>query len=412
MDIATVLHGHLHRHPSILVDRVVDHEPGRRLVAVKNVTVGEEYFPGHFPGQPVLPGVLMIEMMTQAAALLIVGDDPTTGRCAWLRGVDRAKFRRQVIPGDQLRLEVAVKRTRHPVTVVRCIASVDGRVAAEADLLLAVREATVRVHPTAIVHEGARLGEGTEIGPFAIIGPHVTLGRRCRVGASAVIDGLTTIGDDNQFYPSVSIGLIPQDMKFRGEQTRLVIGRDNVFREFVTVHCGTAGGGGLTEIGDHNFFMAYAHVAHDCRVGQHTIFANAATLAGHVLVDDYATVGAFSAVHQFCRVGRHGFLGGFSVAVQDVLPFSKTVGNRARTYGINRIGLVRRGFSPETILSLKRAYRLLLRHNTTRAIERIEADPSLQCPEVEYLVEFIRTARRGVSLKRGLPRVEAVAPED
>ena len=232
-----------------------------------------------------------------------------------------------------------------------------------------------------------------------------------KVGASAVVDGFTEIGDGNQIFPFASIGLIPQDLKFRGEPTKLLIGHRNVFREFVTIHRGTAGGGGVTAIGDHNVFMAYAHVAHDCHIGNHTIFGNAATLGGHVTVEDYATISAFSGVHQYCRVGQHAFIGGFSVITKDALPYAKTVGNRARIYGLNRIGLVRRKFSPEAISKLRRAYRHLLHSNTSRALAQIERDPALQCPEVRYLVEFIQSSSRGVGLRRPSRRLEEVLEE-
>jgi UDP-N-acetylglucosamine acyltransferase len=184
-----------------------------------------------------------------------------------------------------------------------------------------------------------------------------------------------------------------------------------VFREFVTIHRGTAGGGGLTEIGDHNVFMAYAHVAHDCHVGSHTIFGNAATLGGHVTVEDYATISAFSGVHQFCRVGKHAFIGGFSVITKDALPFAKTVGNRARIYGLNTIGLMRRKFTADSIAKLRRAYRHLLHSNTSRALAQIERDPSLACDEVQYVVDFIRTSSRGVGLRRPSRRLEEVVDE-
>jgi UDP-N-acetylglucosamine acyltransferase len=232
----------------------------------------------------------------------------------------------------------------------------------------------------------------------------VVLGRNVRVGASAVIDGHTTIGDDTEVYPFASIGMPPQDLKYRGEPTRLDIGQRNIFREFVTVHRGTAGGGGRTTIGDRNLFMNYVHIAHDCHVGSDTIFGPGATLGGHVAVDDFATVSAYSGVHQFCRVGRHAFIGGYSVITKDALPFAKTVGARAlcRVYGLNTIGLVRRGFNEETLTKLKRAYRYLLQAklNATQALQKIESEPSLASPEVAYLVNFIRTASRGVILKR------------
>jgi UDP-N-acetylglucosamine acyltransferase len=226
-----------------------------------------------------------------------------------------------------------------------------------------------------------------------------------------VVEGPSDIGDGNQIFPFASIGLIPQDLKFHGEPTKLVVGHRNVFREFVTIHRGTAGGGGVTEIGDHNVFMAYAHIAHDCHVGNHTIFGNAATLGGHVTVEDYATISAFSGVHQFCRVGKYAFIGGFSVITKDALPFAKTVGNRARIYGLNTIGLVRRKFSADSITKLRRAYRYLLHSNTSRALAQIERDPSLHCDEVQYVVDFIRTSSRGVGLRRPSRRLEEVADE-
>lgn len=403
-----------HRYPSLLLDDIVEHEPGVRLVAVKNVTVNEEFFQGHFPGTPLMPGVLMIEALAQAAALLVLERDgrPPRGRVA-LRGVDQAKFRRQVVPGDRLRLEVVLDREHGPLVRVRATAMVAGQAVAEAWLVLTVTPDGAYVDPLARVHPQARIGEGSRVGPFAVIGPQVVIGRDCHIGASAVIDGETVIGDGTEIYPSASIGLAPQDLKFRGEPTRLVIGRRNIFREFVTIHRGTGGGGGVTVIGDDNLFMAYAHVAHDCRVGSGTIFGNGATLGGHVVVEDHATVSAYSGVHQFCRVGRYAFIGGYSVVTKDALPFARTVGNRARLYGLNSIGLMRRGFSPELIGQLKRAFRLLLvsKLGASRALQEIERDPTLDAPEVAYLVSFIRTSQRGVILRRPGRRADEVPDE-
>ena len=406
-----------YRYPSPLVDTVAELEPGRRIVAFKNVTVNEDFFQGHFPGAPLMPGVLMIETLAQVATVLLMNgaDGRAPGR-TYLRGVDNAKFRRQVVPGDRLRLEVTMGARRTSLARAHGVAYLGDAVVAEAELVMglagaAVRRTSAGIHPTAIVHPGAQIGEGTEIGPYVTIGEHVRIGRDCRIGASTVIDGWTEIGDGNQIFPMASIGLIPQDLKFGGEPTRLVIGNRNVVREFVTIHRGTAGGGGVTRIGDRNLFMAYAHVAHDCQVGNETIFANGATLAGHVLVEDFATVGAFSGVHQFCRVGRHAFIGGYSVVTKDALPFAKTVGNRARIYGVNTIGLVRRKLPPDAIAKLRRAYRHLLHSNTSRALAQIERDPSLRCDEVRYVVEFIRTSTRGVGLRRPSRRLEEVMDE-
>lgn len=400
-----------HRYPSCLLDAVVQHDPGRRVVAAKNVTVNEEFFQGHFPGSPVMPGVLMIEALLQAAGVLLL--EGGCGATAYLRGVDDAKFRRQVVPGDRLLLEVTLDRRRSRLARVRGIARVDDQVVAEASLLVELRRGP-EIDPRAIVHPSAEIGEGTVVEPYAIIGPNVRIGRNCRVGASAVVDGWTEIGDGTQIYPFASIGLNPQDLKYRGEPTRLVIGRNNIFREFVTIHRGTEVGGGVTSIGDRNLFMAYAHVAHDCRIGNHTIFGNGATLGGHVSVEDYATISAYSGVHQFCRVGQHAFIGGYSVVTKDALPYAKTVGNRARIYGLNTIGLIRRGFPEETLSRLKRAFRYLLvsRLNTSHALREIEQDPTVACPEVANLVQFIRNSQRGVILRRPLRRAEEMVADE
>lgn len=404
-----------HRYPSFLVDSVAEHEPDRRLVAIKNVSVNEEFFQGHFPGTPLMPGVLMVEAFSQAATLLLVQREGSrlAGR-VYLRGVDNAKFRRQVVPGDQLRLDVRISRRRAGLARAECVAYVGDAVVAEADLLLAVSEDDVAIHPTATVHPAAVIGAGSVVGPHAVVGEHVVIGRRCRVGASTVIDGWTEIGDDCEFSPFGSIGLVPQDLKFKGEQTRLVIGSRNVFREFVTLHRGTKGGGGITQIGDRNYLMAYAHVAHDCHIGSDTIFGNGATVGGHVTVEDFVTISALSGVHQFCRIGRHAFIGGASVITKDALPFAKSVGNRARIFGLNTIGLVRRGFPADVVKKLRKAFRYLLtsKLNAAHALDRIEQDESVRCAEVDYLVQFIRSSKRGVILRRGARAAEEVTGDD
>jgi UDP-N-acetylglucosamine acyltransferase len=343
------------RYPSPLFDAITEHHPDR-IVAIKNVTVNEEFFQGHFPGVPLMPGVLMLETFAQVAALAVLRRETTRPHArVYLRGVNDAKFRKQVVPGDRLRVEVSLGRGRPSLARAKGTAYVGDQVVAEAELLLAIDSGGVHLDPTAVVHESAAIGDGTSIGPHAVVGPNVRLGRRCRVGASAVIEGWTDIDDGTEVFPFASIGQIPQDLKFHGEQTRLVIGRQNIFREFVTIHRGTRGGGGITSIGDRNVFMAYAHVAHDCQVGDDIIIGHAATLGGHVTVEDFATISAGSGVHQFCRVGRHAFIGGYSVVTRDAMPYAKTVGNRARIYGLNTIGLIRRGVPADVITKLKRA---------------------------------------------------------
>lgn len=404
-----------YRYPSPLVDAITEHEPGRRLVAVKNVTVSEEFFQGHFPGTPIMPAVLMVESLSQVAAILLLQRDDAPPRSrVYLRGVNNAKFRKQVVPGDRLKLEISVGPSRATLAKAQATAYVGDQVVAECELLLGVMPDKTEIDAGATVHPSAEIGDGSKIGPNAVIGPHVTLGRNCRIGASAVIDGWTEIGDETEIYPFASIGLIPQDLKFRGEESRLVIGKRNIFREFVTVHRGTRGGGGVTEIGDRNVFMAYVHVAHDCHVGNDTIFGNMATLGGHVTVQDFANISAGSGVHQFCRIGCHAFIGGYSVITKDALPYARTVGSRpARIFGVNAIGLQRRGISSEVTAKLKRSFRYLLQSklNTTTALRHIERDPTLNCPEVHFVIQFIRSSERGVILRRATRRAEEVADE-
>jgi len=259
------------------------------------------------------------------------------------------------------------------------------------------------VHPTALVDPGARLGNGVVVEPYAVIERDVEVGDGSRIGPFCRVQGPTCIGPDNRFQSHCSIGVAPQDLKFGGEQTRLEVGTGNTFREFVTVHRGTPGGGGVTRIGNHSLFMVGAHIAHDCRVGDHVIFANNGTLAGHVEVGDFATIGALSAVHQFCRVGEHAFLGGATIATKDCLPFMKTVGSRpARCFGPNSIGLERKGFNSERLAALKAAWRLLhsSRLTTAEALTEIEGSLS-QAPDAMRLVAFIRSAQRGAVLARG-----------
>jgi UDP-N-acetylglucosamine acyltransferase len=252
-------------------------------------------------------------------------------------------------------------------------------------------------HETAIVSPSADIGSGCYIGPFCTIGDGVTLADDVRLESHVVVDGRTSIGRETRVYPFVSIGLAPQDLKYAGEPTSVEIGERNHIREFVTIHRGTAGGGGTTRIGSDNLLMAQAHVAHDCQIGDHVIMANAATLAGHVEIADNASVGAYSGVHQFCRVGYEAFVGGYSVVVKDAPPFAIIQGNHAKCYGVNRIGLKRRGYSKETIEKLSHAYHLYLsaKLNTTQAVERMRAEIK-DCKEVDLLIQFIESSKRGV----------------
>ena len=250
----------------------------------------------------------------------------------------------------------------------------------------------------AVVSSSARLGSGVRVGPFATIGDDVELGDGCVVHAHAAVEGPATFGRENEFYPFSCVGSAPQDRKYHGETTRLEAGDRNVFREYVSVNRGTPGGGGLTRIGGDNLILAYAHIAHDCVIGSHTLFVNGATLAGHVTVEDHATLGAFCPVHQFCRIGRYAYIAANTVITQDVLPYSKTVAPReTRCYGVNSIGLEREGFSRERIAAIEKAFRLLLksRLNTTQAVERMRAELG-DSEDVGILLRFIESAERGI----------------
>jgi UDP-N-acetylglucosamine acyltransferase len=254
------------------------------------------------------------------------------------------------------------------------------------------------IHPTAIVDPAARIAESAEIGPYCIVGADVEIGARTRLIANIFVEGVTRIGEDNVFHPYSTIGVASQDLKYNGERSETRIGDRNKIREFVTIHRGTEGGGLVTSVGDDNLLMAYTHVAHDAQVGSHIVLGHGATLGGHAVVGDWSVISAFSGVHQFCRVGRHSIVGGYSVVTQDVLPFSNTVSERPiKVFGANRVGLERRGFETAAVESLQTAFRLLTRSqlNTTQAIERIRAEVP-PCVEVDELIEFIKTSERGV----------------
>lgn len=256
----------------------------------------------------------------------------------------------------------------------------------------------IEIHETAIVSPRAEVGEGVRIGPYAVIGENVRIGEQTFVGPHCVLEGPAIIGKGNRFLGQSAIGTPPQDLKYRGEESLVVMGDDNVVREFVTVNRGTAGGGGRTTVGNHNLLMTGVHIAHDCHVGTGTIMANAATLAGHVAIGDHATVGAFTGVHQFCRVGAHAFVGGYSVLTRDALPFIKTVGdrNQAKIYGINSVGLERKGFSKERIEALKKAYRWLFQKKlkVREALAKISGEGWLT-EDVKILIEFMESSERG-----------------
>ena len=254
------------------------------------------------------------------------------------------------------------------------------------------------IHPTAIVAPTAVIPASCSVGPYCTIGPDVVLGEDCELVSHVVLDGHLKAGARNRFFSFACVGVAPQDLKYKGEPTGVEMGNDNTIRECVTISRGTSGGGGTTRIGSHCLIMAYAHIGHDSVIGSHCILANAATLAGHVLVEDYATVGALNQIHQYCRIGRFAYTGGGTTVTQDVLPFSLTSAKReTHAYGLNKVGMERRGFDGDRLKPIQRAYRLLLasKMNTSQALEKLKSE-GISSDDVAYLVDFIEKSERGV----------------
>lgn len=408
-----------HRHPFLLVDRVLEFEAGHRLVALKNVTVNEPHFAGHFPGRALMPGVLVCEALAQAGGLLVQGTldgdlrpdrDGAERPFLVLSGIDEARFRRPVVPGDQMRLEVELVRKRRPVWKIRGVARVEGQVAVEASFSAVETEgppagraeappaAGTGIHPTAVVERGAEIDHGVEIGPFATIGAEVRIGAGSKIGSHAVLGGRTTLGRDNRVFPFATVGCVPQDLKFHGEPGRLEMGDRNLVREYASLSIGTEGGGLVTRVGDDNLFMNYSHLGHDCVVGNHVHLVNGVAVAGHVSLGSHSIVSGLAAVAQFVRIGEGAFIGGGSMVVMDVPPFCMANGDRARLVGLNAVGLERRGVEPERIAALRRAYKTLFQSKLLArdAIEKIRAEQA-DSPEALAMASFVAASERGVT---------------
>jgi UDP-N-acetylglucosamine acyltransferase len=255
------------------------------------------------------------------------------------------------------------------------------------------------IHPTAIIDPKAEIEEGVDIGPYSVIGKSVFIGRGTKIGPHVVIGEGTHIGKRCQIFQFASIGEAPQAFAYKGEKTSLLLGDENIVREYVTLHRGTPHGGGKTVIGNGNYFMAYSHVAHDCQIGNQVVLANGATLAGHILIEDYAIIGGLSAIHQFCQIGTHAFISGLTGVTLDIPPYMLASGSRAKLFGLNMVGLKRYHFSEETVKVLKKAYRIIFRSGLTleKAMKRIGEDEISQTPEVQHLLLFIQCSKRGIS---------------
>ncbi len=259
-------------------------------------------------------------------------------------------------------------------------------------------ERGTNIDPRAVVHQGAQIDQGARVGPFSVIGPHVKIGSGTVVDSHVFIDGRTTIGRENRIFPFASVGAQPQDLKYNGEESEVVIGDRNQIRECATIHRGTEGGGMITRVGNGNLFMAYTHVAHDCVIGNDVVMANAATLGGHVTISDGAIIGGLAGIHQFCRIGSLAMIAGGAVVVMDVPPFTQAQGDRARLFGLNLIGLKRKGISPKSIDALKLTYKIIFRLDLKLedALVKVEQEV-VACQEVREMIDFIQTSERGIT---------------
>jgi len=405
-----------HRYPFLLIDKIVELEEGKRAVAIKNVTMNEPHFTGHFPGQPIMPGVLIVEALAQVGVVMALRVPAHAGKLVLFAGIDGVRFRRLVVPGDQLRLEVETIWMRGNLGKMKGKASVGGEIAVEGEFMfsLADQEAGgVKVHPTATIHKNAVLGKNVEIGPYSVVGPDVKIGDGTKIGAHCVIKGWATIGRENQINNGVTIGAPPQDVKYKGEKGEIKIGDKNIIREFVTIH--TPSAGGVTSIGNECFIMVHAHIPHNARIGNQVIIGGYVGLAGYTQIDDQAIIGGMAGVHQFCRIGRLTMVGAQSKVTQDVPPFMLVEGNPAQVRGVNSIGLQRRGISQDSQSEIKKAFKLIYEsgHTTTEAVKELKKRLR-PLPEIEQIISFLQTeSHRGINKKTAIEEEaeELILPE-
>ncbi len=417
LDIKEIMKIIPHRYPFLLIDRILELEEGKRAVAIKNVSMNEPFFQGHFPGHPVMPGVLICEAIAQTGAVMALRDPATEGKIVYFAGMEKVRFRKPVVPGDQLRLEVETIWVRGALGKMKGKALVDGKLAVEGEFTFSLVDKDgggAKIHSSATVNSSAKLGKGVAVGPGTIIGPEVTIGENTKIAANCTIARWTTIGKNNKIEQGVSIAAPPQDIKYKGEKGQVIIGDNNIIREYVTIHL-PSGEGKKTVIGSDNFIMVHAHVPHNCTIGNHVVIGGYVGLAGYTEIEDYVVIGGLAGIHQFVRIGRMTMIGAQSKVLKDVPPFMIAEGNPAQIRGINSIGLQRRGLGAGAIAEIKKAFKLIYESKNNTAKAAAEIKKRLRpLPEIEHLVSFLeQESKRGINKKTAIEQEaeELILPE-
>ncbi len=404
LDIDEILQFLPHRYPFLLVDRVDEVVPGKSIAGRKNVSANEPYLQGHFPGNPIMPGVLIVEALAQLCCILAFqtrGRSPSDGFLHYLAGVDNARFKRPVRPGDVVEMRGSILSERRQLMKFDCQALVDGELACSVTLMCVERRAERLVDERAMVDPRAELGANVSVGPWSIIGPDVVVGDDCEIGPHAVLRGPTVLGRGNKIYQYSTVGEGSPAFAYKGEPTTLVIGDNNVIREGVTIHRGLATDRSRTVIGSDNLFMAYVHVGHDCVVGDRIVMANNASVAGHVAVGDEAVLSGYVGVPQFRSIGPYSFVSAMSLVTKDVPAYVSADGNPAGAVGLNVERLRRLGLDENVKKALQDAYNTVYRRGLTlkEALEELR-DPAAAHPEVRCFVDSIEKSEHGIIRER------------